>query len=77
MPDESRIEDAGMAETIIVRCSSCGEENGQISYIRGEIGQISCVPVSQLVGCSKCEKRTVVEISKNGHVDTKGYWGDE
>ena len=71
------IEDVGMAETIIVCCSSCGEENGQISYYREEFDQISCVPVNQLVGCPKCGKRTAVEISENGHVHTKGYWAGE
>ncbi len=49
-----------MAETIIVRCYSCGHEIGRISY----------VPGSQKIGCPKCGAKTDVRIDKNGNVYT-------
>ena len=49
-----------MAETIIIRCTHCGEKIGDISYVPGE----------QRIGCPSCKKRTSVRIKKDGTVDT-------
>lgn len=52
-----------MAETIIVRCSHCGEKIGEISYIPGK----------QVIGCPKCGYKTVVTIYENGQIKTSTY----
>lgn len=49
-----------MSDTIIVRCTHCGEK----------IGDITFVPGTQRIGCPKCGKRTEVVISKAGSVNT-------
>jgi phage FluMu protein Com len=47
-----------MTDTIIVRCSYCGEK----------IGEVTFVPGSQNVGCPKCKGVTRVIILKDGSV---------
>lgn len=49
-----------MADTIIVRCTHCGEKIGEITFIPG----------IQRIGCPKCGKRTQVEIDEEGHINT-------
>ncbi len=52
-----------MAETIIVRCAHCGEK----------IGDITFVPGSQRIGCTKCGFSTLVKIHKDGSVVTNQW----
>ncbi|MCI1779247.1 MAG: hypothetical protein LKI53_04735 [Bacteroidales bacterium] len=49
-----------MADTIIIRCTHCGEKIGEISYIPGE----------QFLGCPNCKKRTHVIIDSDGKLFT-------
>lgn len=48
-------------ETVLVRCSTCGKEIGNIAYIPGE----------QVIGCSYCGGKTKVWIKGNGDLDTR------
>jgi phage FluMu protein Com len=52
-----------MADTVIVRCSYCGEK----------IGEITFVPGSQTVGCPQCKGVTKVTISESGSVRTERH----
>ena len=55
-----------MTDEIIVRCASCGEEIGRITFVEGK----------QILGCYSCGKKTVVDIYDDGTVNIrkKGFW---
>ena len=51
-------------DTIIVRCSHCGTEIGHVSY----------VPGTQIIGCKQCNKRTSVQVFDTGFVNISVIW---
>jgi len=54
-----------LTDEIIVRCASCGEEIGRITFVEGQ----------QILGCYSCGKKTLVNIYSDGtvYIRKKGF----